>query len=228
MSSSSTTLSSTSTPYDFDKANPGITIEVYANDHSQDCVIAARAHHTIRLAYVPGLPPLSIYADEITEEYTKEARAGGGIDFKTSLMQWQNPGWRAGGISGREIAEFADFSVNGAGLASGDPSTDWSQDQVMNSILEYTGLQAQIRLPQRIRVDDNSTYGPDNPWTDTTQPRFWPHVMLLTGYDINGILTGHGVSGPIGITWGKKQTMSWEFLKKYCLGVIRVTKGPTT
>jgi len=214
------TLSSPQPPYDFDIANPGIPIEMYGNDTSEDCVIAARAHHTIRLTYVPGGPVMSISPDEITEEYIREVHGGIGIDLRTSLIEWESYGWRAGGVPDRKIQEFAGpFSVNGAGLALGDPTNDWSEAQIMTSIFEDTGVQAQLRLPRQIRVDDASSYGPGNLWKDTTRPRFWPHVMLLTGYDING---------PIGITRGKKQAMTWGFLKQYCLGVFRVVKGPRT
>jgi hypothetical protein len=214
------TLSSSQPSYDFDTANPGITIEMYGNDTSEDCVIAARAHHTIRLTYVPGVPILNISPEEITEEYTREAHGGIGIDLRTSLVEWEKYGWKAGGIANRTIQDFAGpFSVNGAGLALGDPTNDWSQAQIMNSIFADIGVQAQLRLPRQIRVDDTRSYGPGNLWKDTTRPRFWAHVMLLTGYDTNG---------PIGITWGKKQAMTWDFLKQYCLGVFRVVKGPRT
>jgi hypothetical protein len=207
-------------PYDFDTANPGIQIEMYGNDTSEDCVIAARAHHTVRLTYVLGAPTLNISPEEITEEYTREAHGGSGIDLGTSLLEWERYGWTAGGIANRTIQEFTGpFSVNGAGLALGDPTNDWSEAQIMNSIFENTGVQAQLRLPRQIRVDAPQSYGPGNLWSDTTRPRFWAHVVLLTGYDANG---------PIGITWGKKQAMTWAFSKQYCLGVFKVVKGPNT
>ena len=212
---------SPSPPYDFDIANPGIQLQTYLNDTLDDCVIAARAHHTIRLTYTPGTPIVNISNQEIYEEYSHEAAGGsGGIDVQGSLTEWKNFGWRAGGIPDRKIQGFSGpYSVSGAGLTLGDPTNDWSETQVMNSIYEDIGVQAQLRIPQRIRVDDSSTYGPGNLWKDTTRPRFWPHVILLTGYDSNG---------PIGITWGKKQAMTWDFLKQYCLGVFRIVKGPTT
>jgi hypothetical protein len=42
------------------------------------------------------------------------------------------------------------------------------------------------------------------------------------------LLTGYNETGPIGITWAKKQNMTWEFLKKYSQGIFTVTKSPTT
>ena len=65
-------LSSPPTTYDFDEVHPGITIEMYKNDVLDDCVIAARAHHTIRLIYVPGASVLTISDEDITFEYNHE------------------------------------------------------------------------------------------------------------------------------------------------------------
>jgi hypothetical protein len=50
--------------YDLDALIPEIKTPICLNDHLDDCVIAARAHHTLRLAYVTGAPILNITDNE--------------------------------------------------------------------------------------------------------------------------------------------------------------------
>jgi hypothetical protein len=203
--------------YDFDVSNPGIQIEMYGNDHLNDCVIAARAHHTIRLTHVPGLPFLTISQKDVSTEYFVETHGkDSGLPLTTSLQQWKDSGWSAGGTSGRTIKDFITEGINGDGLLAPDPA---SEQQLMNCIIENNGVQADLLLPKGIGVDHNNTYGPFHPWLGTSGGRLNRHIMLLTGYDGNG---------PIGITWGTKQSMTWQFLHKYCIGIYSIQRNDTT
>jgi hypothetical protein len=212
--------------WDFDQQNPGIPIVLYLNDGRNDCVIEARAHHTIRLIYQPGQPPLSISADDVSAEYELESLANIGIDIQESLPRWQSPGWTAGGVSGRTIASWkGPLSVDGAGAASGDATNDIGTTELMNLIIQHTCVQGDFKLPLEISPNDPASFGQDSAgnnivWADTTGIPVTRHVMLLTGYD---------QQGPIGITWGKKQQMTWQFFQKFCMfGVYWVQKGPNT
>jgi hypothetical protein len=83
--------------------------------------------------------------------------------------------------------------------------------QVMTSIFGYTGVQVGLLLPDSIDAQLTSSYGPNSVWQLTAELRLKPHVMLLTGYD---------QFGPIGITWGQKQHMTWDFLVGSCSGLF--------
>jgi hypothetical protein len=207
--------------YNFDDTHPGITLQVYLNDQLNDCVIAARAHHNLRLAYVAGMPVISISDPEVSNEYHREAPFGLGILLGKSLGLWRDRGWQAGG-SLRSIDDFTGpLSIVGAGMAAGDATSDLDLTQLKSCIIEHDGVQADLNLPQWITVNDAKTFGPDFLWQDTTKPCASSnrHVMLLTGYDGNG---------PIGITWGAKQHMTWAFLQKYYTGLYWVQKGSST
>lgn len=214
------TLTSPPPSYDFDRLNPGIVIQQYLNDRLDDCVIAARAHHTLRLTYAFAGPTVNISPAEVSEEYHLENTGSEGVDLQTSLEKWKTDGWTAGGISKRRIKDYSGpLYVDGSGALSGDPTKDLNQTQVMSSIIESTCLQAHFVLPDGIRVDDKSTYGTGVLWQYQGDYQMTPHAMILTGYDEDG---------PLGITWGTKQKMTWEFLREYCVGIFEVVKDETT
>lgn len=215
---------SDSTPvvYDFDTANPGIPIVSYGNNLYDDCVIAARAHQTLRFDYVNGQPLPAITESEVIEEFLKETSVQGtdGLVLTRSLSSWMNPGWRAGGIPSRTIFTYwGPYAVNSAPSYSSYPNNQMNESQVMTSIFNYTGVQVGLSLPESIDARVASSYGPNTIWRPTAEMRSTPHVMLLTGYD---------QSGPIGITWGQKQHMTWDFLVWCCSGLFVIEKGPNT
>jgi hypothetical protein len=111
--------------YDFDKVNPGIHVEMYGNNHLNDCVIAARAHHTIRLNFRAGLPLLTISEKDVLTEYFVETHGKDlGPTLTTSLQGWKDPGWTAVGTSGRRIKGFTPQGLNGSGLLASDPASE--------------------------------------------------------------------------------------------------------
>ena len=81
-------------PYNFDDSMPPFTLEMYGNDALYNCVMAARAHHTIRLVWSSKRILLNIAIADVKHEYYRET--GGpdrGLNLATSLTEWQNPGW---------------------------------------------------------------------------------------------------------------------------------------
>lgn len=206
--------------YDLDDANLGIKIQKYLNDVLDDCVIAARAHHTIRLVYSPGLPPLAISDEEVRIEYDNESHGGGGIVLSDSLEEWKNHGWTAGGVAGRKIASFSEplTFVNSDALLSDMPNAV-TKPHFKSLIIQSIGVQANLLLPESIDARIPGSYGPGVLWDDAADLPMNSHAMLLTGYE---------PEGPIGITWGKKQYMTWEFLDRYKAGLFVVDKGHDT
>lgn len=217
-----TTLASPPAQYNLDDSYQGITLQIYLNDQLNDCVIAARAHHNVRLAYVPGVPVLDISPTEITDEYHLEAGPFSlGIVLGKSLSRWRDVGWKAGGIL-RKIESFAGpLSITGAGMLSGDATRDLDLSQLKNCIIDHTGVQVDLNLPAGITVNDKKTFGPDAPWTNTSLPPLVTnrHVMLFTGYDEAGFT---------GITWGARQYMTLAFFQKYYTGIYWVTYDMST
>jgi hypothetical protein len=219
----------------YDTDNPDAPIPEYGNggadtnSGADDCVMAARAHHTIRLVYgtAAALQPAAISDTEVLNEYHNEASQQGtnGLDLGTSLTLWKYPGWTAAGMQDRKILEpYGPYGVALAGSPNAT-SNDMDEDQVRNAIYLYTGAQVALRLPESINPSLSSTFGGETLWTDTGEPPFLPHAMLLIGYDDNG---------PIGITWGQRQHMTWAFLSRYCSGLFDgtglfvVERGPDT
>lgn len=211
--------------YDFDSTNTGIVIESYRNDATfqyNDCVIAARAHQTIRFDFVTGVPPLAISSDDVASEYFQENGGGttAGVDLDISLQLWRDRGWIAAHTKGRTIERFyGPLAIRDSPLFVGDLTMQIDSPVLMNYIYGYTGVQVSLILPDSIDVRSPGSYGSGTLWKDTSQLAVEPHVMLLTGYSDQG---------PIGITWGKKQAMTWDFLRSYCCGAYVICKGANT
>jgi hypothetical protein len=206
----------------FDTAYPGIQLPQYGNNLYDDCVIAARAHQTVRFDYAAGKTVPNISDQDVTQEYLRESKQQGteGLVLSTSLREWMTPGWTASGSGPRTIQTFwGPYKIINAAPGSGYPANEMNQFQVMTSIVEYTGVQVDLILPSSIDPRSPSTFGDGTVWSKTSGLRSNPHVMLLTGYDVNG---------PIGITWGARQHMTWNFLTWCCLGLFVVEMSANT
>ncbi len=152
-------LISPPTAYDFDQQNPGIPTPMFANNSLNDCVTAARAHHTIRLVYVSDRPPLPISETDVSTQYMIEAhnKKTAGLTLASSLNEWKIAGWTAASVSGRTIHDFVPQGVNGSDLLAPDPA---SRQRLMQCIIDNVGVQADMQLPKGISVDRPNTYGP--------------------------------------------------------------------
>jgi hypothetical protein len=210
----------------FDKNNPDYVNDVFGNIGTNDCVIAARAHHTIRLDYDPATPILVIATAEVIEEFLGQSQGSdtGGINPFDSLSNWKDPGWIAGAAMGftqkRKIDDFGFVDVPGIGDGSGTPMPESAIDLVKTAIVSHSGAHFTLNLPGGIGPPNNKSFGWNNPWTDLNAGSAAnSHTMLLTGYD---------TLGPVGITWGQRQRMSWDFLYTYGASLFWVRKGAST
>jgi hypothetical protein len=209
-------------PYNFDDALPPMTLEMYANNFCNDCVIAARAHHTIRLAWDGAHPLLSISDSDVTNEYARET--GGpdkGLNLKDSLDDWKDEGWTIGNDrTMRKIKDyFGPYSIDGGAFQGSDPTMVLSQQQLRNRIFSDVCAQIDLSLPKGVSVNNSNSFGVGHPWQDTSDSEGDLHVVLLTGYSASGYL---------GISWAQRQEMTWGFLQKHCFGVFFVEKDETT
>src|SRR5215475_14068031 len=83
--------------YDFDVAHPGIPTPMFGNDTHGDCVIAGRAHQTLRFEVIEQGSVLMIVDKDVLNEYFKEI--GGpdsGLVVLDSLNEWRHRGWKVG------------------------------------------------------------------------------------------------------------------------------------
>jgi hypothetical protein len=181
--------------YDFDTTHSGIPTPMFGNDVHGDCVIAGRAHQTLRFEDIEQGSVLMITEKEVLKEYFKET--GGpdnGLVVLDSLNEWRHKGWKVGKHNYR-IQAFAevDFRKN---------------DEVRQAVFADVGVGLGIQLPNSAKAQIQT----GQPWDVTTgadsAPGSWGgHYVYVSGYT---------PSGPVCVTWGRKQQMTWAWLDKYC------------
>jgi len=181
--------------YDFDTAHRAVPTPVFGNDRVGDCVIAGRAHQTLRFELVEQRKLINIVEDEVVQEYFLET--GGednGLVVLDSLKAWRRRGWIAAG-SRYFIKAFAE--VDRARAAD-----------VKRSVFSDVGVGLGLAMPHTAQRE----FEAGKPWATTTGPGSMPgswggHYVYVTGYT---------TLGPTCVTWGQKQRMSWAFFAKYC------------
>lgn len=181
--------------YDFDLKHSAVPTPMFGNDEWGCCVIAGRAHQTLRFELVEQNRILRVTEKEVVDEYL--AQSGGediGLITLDSLRLWRKQGWTA---ARKRYAIRAFSEVNRR-----------SVDEVKTAIVMNLGVGIGLRLPNS--ADEELRAG--KPWTRTTGrgsvANSWGgHYVYVCGYT---------KLGPVCVTWGRKQQMSWKFFAKYC------------
>ena len=181
--------------YDFDVTHSGIPTPMFGNDVHGDCVIAGRAHQTLRFEDIEQGSVLMITDKEVLREYFKET--GGpdsGLVVLDSLNEWRHKGWKVGKHT-YKIRAFAQVDFT-------------TPDEVRQAIFADVGVGLGVQLPNAARRQIQT----GQPWDVTTGPDARPgswggHYVFVPGYT---------PSGPVCVTWGRKQQMTWAWLDKYC------------
>jgi len=181
--------------YDFDTTHPGIPTPMFANDVHGCCVIAGRAHQTLRFEDIEQGSVLMISDNDVLKEYFKET--GGpdsGLVVLDSLNEWRHQGWKVGKRT-YEIQAFAQVNFK-------------NKDEVRQAIYADVGLGFGVQLPK----DAQRQIQAGQPWDVTSGPGSAPggwggHYIFVCGYT---------PTGPVCITWGRKQQMTWRWVNKYC------------
>ena len=179
---------------------------MFLNDQLGCCVIAGRAHHTIRLELKEQGGVVGIQDAEVKKEYFLES--GGkdeGLEVLPSLNKWRQDGWLLGWTTFK-IDAFAEIRHQ-------------DHDAIKTAICNLMGVGLGLGLPITAqRQLDNG-----EPWTKTgtsgsASPYSWGgHYVYVVGYN---------ETGPVCITWGQRQQMSWDFVDFYadeCYSVIDAT-----
>jgi hypothetical protein len=181
--------------YDFDTTHPGIPTPMFANDVLGDCVMAGRAHQTLRFEDIEQGSVLMITDADVKKEYFKET--GGpdsGLVVLDSLKLWQSRGWKVGKNT-YKIRAYASVEFK-------------NHEQVRQAIFSDVGIGLGVQLP--LAAQNQVQTG--QPWSVTTGPKAKPgswggHYVFVPGYT---------ALGPVCVTWGRKQQMTWDWLNKYC------------
>lgn len=181
--------------YDFDLQHPGIPTPMFANDTYGDCVIAGRAHQTLRFEDIEQGSVLMISDKDVLKEYLKETDGvDSGLVVLSSLKLWRTPGWKVGKKT-YTIQAFAQVNF-------------MEQDEVRQAIFADVGIALGVQLPNSAKAQIQA----GQPWDVTSEPGSEPgswggHYVYVSGYT---------PAGPVCITWGRKQQMTWAWLEKYC------------
>jgi len=163
---------------------------MYANDRYGDCVIAGRAHQTLRFEAFEENKQIEITDQEVMDEYFSET--GGfdtGLDMLTSLNLWRRNGWTAASKH-YDVHVYAEIDK-------------LAHDELKYSVLLFNGAYTGFLVPQSA-IDQ---FERGQTWTVVSgSPVVGGHCVYIKGY--NEI-------GPVCVTWGKNQQMTWEFWDIY-------------
>lgn len=181
--------------FDFDLKHTGIPLPMFANDTFGDCVIAGRAHQTLRFEDIEQGALITITDEEVTHEYFKET--GGddsGLVVLDSLKLWRKHGW----IAAKQLLKIKAFAqIN-----------QTTHAEVKRAIFLDIGVGLGLSLPNSAKAQIQA----GKPWDvvsgPSSKPNSWGgHYVLAPGYTKRG---------PVCVTWGQKQQMTWAFVDKYC------------
>lgn len=178
--------------YDFDVTHGGIPTPMFGNDYHGDCVIAGRAHQTLRFEDAEKKKILKITDADVLAEWHKEnGNTEDGLVILDSLNLWRKRGWKAAGKT-YKIKAFAE--INRA-----------NHTEAMVAVFSDIGIMLGMSLPDSCIDQFNAAHI----WDDISQPPNPEngHCVYVPGYN---------ATGPVCVTWGRKQQMTWAYFDKYC------------
>ena len=167
---------------------------MFCNDNWGCCVIAARAHQTLRFEGVEQKRALNILDSQILAEYWQEqggdshTKPDNGLCILDSIKLWRSKGWLSKSYNIYAFAEINHLKL----------------DEVKAAMFLLSGVYGGVELPQSAmdQIDKGQ------PWTVTAG-----------GTQIIG---GHGLywkaftpAGVTCVTWGQEQLATWEWFFKY-------------
>ena len=183
------------TEYDFDVAHHGIPTPMFGNDEYGDCVIAGRAHQTLRFEKAEQNKLVKISANDVLHEYFNQTGgADSGLVVLDSLKEWRSKGWLA---AKRRYKIKAFAQINQA-----------RRVEIKRAVYMDIGVGLGLSLPDAALTQ----FYAGKPWAVNGGKAGKPnpnngHYVYVPGYT---------KSGPVCVTWGRKQQMTWPFLAKYC------------
>ncbi len=181
--------------YDFDLKHPEIPLPMFGNDQYGDCVIAGRAHQTLRFEDVEQGQVIAITDKDVLREYlTETGGQDNGLVVLDSLKVWRRRGWTAA-KKRYKIRAFAE--INRA-----------NHMEIKRSIFMDLGVGFGLSLPKTAQAQIQAGKAWDVVRGSGSAPGSWGgHYVYVPGYT---------KLGPVCVTWGRKQQMTWAFVDKYC------------
>ena len=185
--------------WDFDETHHGIPTPMFANDDYGDCVIAGRAHQTLRFELIEQGSKIMISDADVLREYMKET---GGVDsglvVLDSLVLWRKPGWPVGSGKKKRTYKLKAFSE----------LSPANHAQVKQAIYLDVGVGIGLSLTDAAVGQTQS----GQVWDLVPGPSGKPkpsngHYVYVSGYN---------PLGPVCVTWGRKQQMTWRFFDACC------------
>ena len=177
--------------YSFDSIHENIPTPMFGNDKYGDCVIAGRAHQTLRFEHIDQDTILKITDEDVITEWRKEnGNTEDGLIVLDSLTLWRNEGWMIDGKN-YKIKAFAQNNPHDI-------------NEIKTTIFNNIGIGLGLAMPDSW----DSEFNTGKPWKNISLP---PnprngHYVYVMGYDESGLTC---------ITWAKRQKMSWAFFIKY-------------
>ncbi len=181
--------------YDFDVAHKGVPTPLFGNDQYGDCVMAGRAHQTLRFEKAEQNKLIAIADNDVLHEYFNETGgADSGLVVLDSLNEWRSKGWLAAKRR-YKIKAFAQIAQS-------------KRTEVKRAVFMDIGLGLGLTLPDAALPQ----FYAGKPWAVVRGKAGQPnpsngHYVYVPGYT---------TIGPVCVTRGRKQQMSWAFLAKYC------------
>jgi hypothetical protein len=181
--------------YDFDEHRVAVPTPMFGNDTHGDCVIAGRAHQTLRFEYLEQKRVIGITTADVLREWWREnGNTEDGLVVLDSLKEWRSRGWTAGGAPYR-IDAFAEVDRT-------------RTVEVKRAIVMQVGVGLGLTLPYVALTQFNA----GRTWDVVKGPNGEPdpaggHYVYCPGYTKRG---------PVCVTWGRRQPMTWAFLERYC------------
>jgi hypothetical protein len=163
---------------------------MFGNDKYGDCVMAGRAHMTLRFEDFEQKQLIKITDKDVEDEYFKET--GGqdsGLVMLDSLNEWRKTGWTA---ASKPYTIYAYAQIDVA-----------NHNELKYSVLLLRGAYTGFQVPQSAMDQFNA----GQPWTvsgDNT---------IIGGHCV--YIKAYNEIGPICVTWGAEQQMTWEFWNIY-------------
>ena len=181
--------------YDFDLKHPGIPTPMFANDAHGCCVISGRAHQSLRFEDIEQGAIITITDKEVLKEYFAETGgADNGLVVLESLKVWRTKGWTAAKAS-YKIQAFAQINRLNHG-------------EVKGAIFMDLGVGVGFSLPKTAQAQVQAGKAWDVVSGPGSAPGSWGgHYVYVPGYT---------KKGPVCVTWGRKQQITWAFWDKYC------------
>ena len=184
--------------FNVDAAYPNLVdTNMFLNNKYGDCVTASHAHQTFRFEYFEQGNQITITDNEVKAQYFKETGGSDtGLDMLASLSEWRKNGWVVGG----KVYKIHAFAT-----------IDWkNHDEVKLGCMLFNGVHFGMQVPQSAINQTNK----GSPWTLVANDGGNQGGHAVYKIKWQKVTTINEI-GPVCVTWGIEQQMSWDFWDKY-------------